>query len=784
MKAICFLILMLIAPFSGAQSSAPDERILWQLLHAGRLRLLTQAIEEYRRNHPGWEPPAALLQELRRRRRQQSLKTLGNRIAASIRQQDWSRLIRLARKHPRLFDCRYPGRLQALALAYAQVGDVAESWRNYHRLLDCPGTEPEPVLRQALWHLPPEAFAALLEQARNKLNPATWDRLHYQSQRRWLLNLNREETLPALLREAESLANAVIAHRDLDLIRILGWAAYRQKDWRTAKFWFQAGLDLQADEESAYGLALIHRRLGDVRNLLALAKRFAGDSDRIRHLAGDYLLAQAWEAYRKGDFQRSQRLAGWALPWLKRAEDAQYLMGWLALKTGKPQVAIARFTELHQAHPRRKRYAEALVQAYLQSGVDPAPLAGDPSLEPIIRRYRARLHYARKQFLLARRFDADIFPQLEHIDTPAGDTGTFYRWKSGAKGLDRLEILMVPFFSATYTHGDQRIGLSLGRIDLSSGKLRDVGRLAANADQAARLRTDPPIHALQAAWLELTYRREGRLNPYFTFGFTPINDLIAPRPTFRLGVQDDWGQLHWKTELYSQPVRLSLLSYTGWKVLGKKWGRVLRSGLQSHGNLMVGERWSVYQFFDVAFLDGKRTKDNWAIHYTIAPSYNLPLSGFDAFTLGPYFDLQHYGNNQNHFRLGHGGYFSPQGFYAGGVQLNLRTGEGKAFLFEGRLALGVQHFREEAAPWFPIGCPYASCDGRYPSNRATNFAPDLRLRLVWQAHPLLQLGGGVYARKTGDFKELGTGVFLRLFFEPRRGVFSSDLPAYLFAAIE
>ncbi|HEB77178.1 MAG TPA: hypothetical protein ENI90_01445, partial [Methylothermaceae bacterium] len=256
------------------------------------------------------------------------------------------------------------------------------------------------------------------------------------------------------------------------------------------------------------------------------------------------------------------------------------------------------------------------------------------------------------------------------------------------------------------------------------------------------------------------------------------------RPTFRLGLQNHWRKLDWNVELYSQPVRLSILSYTGWKVLGKKWGRVLRSGFQTRNLFDLNDDWSVYQFFDVAFLDGKRTKDNWAIHYTVAPSYNLHLAGFDFFSVGPYFDFQHYGNNQNHFRLGHGGYFSPQRFYAGGVQLNLRTEEGKAFLFEGRLALGVQHFYEASAPWFPIGCPYASCGGRHDSNRATNFAPDLRMRIVGQVHPLVQLGAGVYARKTGDFKEVGAGIFLRLFFEPRKGVFSSDLPTYLFGAIE
>ncbi len=199
----------------------------------------------------------------------------------------------------------------------------------------------------------------------------------------------------------------------------------------------------------------------------------------------------------------------------------------------------------------------------------------------------------------------------------------------------------------------------------------------------------------------------------------------------------------------------------------------------------VGGNWGVFQQLDVAFLDGRRTKDNWTVHYSLAPTWSLEATGFDRFGTGPYFDFQHYGNNQNHFRLGHGGYFSPQRFYAAGWRLDLRTREGRPFLFEGRLALGIQHFHERAEPWFPIGCPYDTCKaGKYPRNRDTKAAPDLRLRMVGQIHPHLQIGGGVYARMTGDYKELGAGLFLRFVFEPRRAVFSSDLPDLLFAAIE
>ncbi|BCX82849.1 cellulose synthase operon protein C [Methylomarinovum caldicuralii] len=785
MKRWITLIVIMLPLSLPAQPSAPDERILWQLFQAHKLETLARVIKEWRHNYPSWQPPPQLLQEMGRLRQRQVWQRRHRRIAAAVKKQDWPGLLQLARRYPSLFSCRHPGHLETLALAYGKAGELQRSLDSYRRLLACPSVQPEDLLQRALWQLPPPVFGQLLHDARGKLNTATWKNLHYQNQRRRLLQLHHDKNQSRLLSETKEIAETIVARRDLDLIRLLGWAAYRQQDWQAAAFWFEQGLKLAPrEEELAYGLSLTYRQLGDNKRLLELASRFGRESARIRHLTGDHLLLQAWQAYQNGDYSRSRHLVQHALPWLQQSDEARYLLGWIEMKTGNPQAALQYFQPLYQDHPDRADYAEAMIQAYLDSGLEPAHLRRSPVLDRIIRRRKAELYYARKRFLLARQTDPGAVPQLENIDSPGLETSALYRFKSGDKGLDRLEILMVPLFSGKYVHGSQRFGLSLGRIDLASGELNNVSRLAANATQAQQLQNDPPIHALQAAWLELSYRREGGFNPYLTLGHTPINDLITPRPTLRLGLQDHWRKLNWNVELYSQPVRLSLLSYTGWKALGKKWGRVLRSGIQTRNILNLGEHWSVYQNFDVAFLDGRRTKDNWAIQYTIAPGYNIRLAGFDYLTLGPYFDFQHYGNNQNHFRLGHGGYFSPQRFYGEGLQLNLQTQEGRRFLIEGRMALGIQHFYEATAPWFPIGCPFARCDGRYPSSRTTRFAPDLRVRMVGQVNPLVQLGGGVYARKSGDFREVGVGLFIRLLFEPRRAVFSSDLPALLFGAIE
>lgn len=578
MRTIWSLILVSVFPLAWGQSDLPDERVLWQLLNADRLPLLRQAIEEYRRRHPGWEPPAALVEELRRRQHRQHAKSPEDRIAAAIRRQDWPRLIRLARRHPPLFDCHHPGRLQALALAlaYGNTGDVEAAFRLYRRLLGCSGVDAEAVLEQAFWQLPTMRFEALLEHARERLSVAARQRLRYRLQRRRLIDHHRRREFVAFERLAERMAADIEAHRELDLVRLIAWTAHDRKNWQSAVRWFEMGLALAPEDESlAYGLALAYRQLRRDQDLLRLAERFP-QSARIRQLAGGYLLGEAWQAYHRNDFDDAGRLARQALALLGRQADVEHLLGWIALKTGRFEEARRRFERLQRSHPDDRRYAEALVLAYRHSGVDLRRLLESPSplVRSIARERLAQRHYHQKRFLSAYHLDPPRFPPLSNIDAPSIGTAALYRIRSGTGGLDRLETLIVPTFAGTYVTGNQRFTLTLGRVGLSSGKLNPtaVSRLTADPVLQNRLRENPPAHAVNGAWIEFSYQGEGPGRPFFSAGLTPVNHRIAPRPTFRLGFQDQDDATHaaWRIESYSQPVRQSLLSYTGrWAGIGE-----------------------------------------------------------------------------------------------------------------------------------------------------------------------------------------------------------------------
>lgn len=816
-----WLLCLLLAAWSGTAlaGSQPDERVLWQLFHAGKIALLQQAIRDYQRQYPGWTPSEDLLHALEpplnggQSGSNRSM-IVQERIGETIRRQDWSGLIRLARTYPAFFTCKRHGHLQVLALAYARSGKMAQAGRHYRRLLGCSGVPVRAVLKEAFWALPMTEFCGLLASARAALPAAVYADFDYLSRRKLLWDAYRQDDREQFGILAGDLAGQAQQRKDLELLKLVAWYWYDKQQWQRAANWFRLGLDLAPDDaDLLQGLLTVSIKLQQDQQVVSLAQEYGNRWPQLREEAGGYLLGRAWTFYRQGHFSESREDAQLASAWLADKESAQFLLAWLDLEDENYSRARQQFGELFRKHPENRQYAQALVSSYLRSGDDLDRLArsypGNQTLARALIPEFSEQSYYRKQFLRAWSQDTQAFPQLENIDSPSLAASGLFRFKSGDSGLGRLHTFIAPLLEGEYPAGVQQFGMRLGFQMLRSGRLGESGIDALQAgdrqfnsdeqqvleEEARQLRANPPTHRVNAALLEFSYRREGPFNPYASIGLTPVGGPLSPRPTFRLGLGDWLGgrnspvKLRWNVEGYSQPVRQSLLSYTGWEVLGERWGRVLKSGAAYTGLLQWGRsRWSLYHSLDIAFLDGHRTRNNWMAGLTLAPGYDFHLKGFDYFSLGPYFNYLHYDNNQNHYRLGHGGYFSPQEFYAAGLQLSLLTREGRKFIVEGRLGLGVQTFREARAPWYPQGCGtqqvLCAANPVYTGNRTTDFAPSGRVRFVWQVHPYLQLAGGVYGQSTSGYNEFGAGLSLRWLFASRPAVFSSDLPGYMFGILQ
>ncbi|MCX8050019.1 MAG: hypothetical protein N3A55_10250, partial [Methylohalobius sp.] len=578
MKSLAWL-LILVTVWSiplYAESKRPDERILWQLFHARKYRLLKQALTEYQKQYPNWQPPAELMRWLSASRRPTHAPWQAV-LKATLRRSDYPQLRQLAKRYPQAFGCHSGDALLAVAAAYAHVKDEEAAFAWYQKALRCFDLPARDVLDHALWQLTPQVFARLLDSARTRLTASTYEEFVYQNTKRRILSTLQHPQ--AYLRLDPTFLDQAVAHRDVDAILAIAWALQQREDFAQARAWFEAGLKLAPKHEGlASGLLHSLIRLRQDQAVLDAGERYP----KLRQIAGGYLLMRAWEYYRQGNYTLSQRLVEPAAQWLSGAEEANYLLGWLAFQRRDYVQAKQIFEALFLAHPERKDYAHALVTTWLQSGADLDHLAErfpQAVIQTELAPYRARRAYERKQFLRAYLTDPQSFAELGRLTAPDWGMGGMARFKSGQAGLDRLTIAHAPWYGGNYTLGTHRFGLHLSRVELHSSQLRSAGirrfqgsktlnraQRTALEQEVSALRRRPPPNSIEAAWLELSYRLEGKLNPYFQLGLTPIGGQFSPQPTARLGISD-WldssaWKLYWHVETYRQPVRQSLLSYT------------------------------------------------------------------------------------------------------------------------------------------------------------------------------------------------------------------------------
>lgn len=294
--------------------------------------------------------------------------------------------------------------------------------------------------------------------------------------------------------------------------------------------------------------------------------------------------------------------------------------------------------------------------------------------------------------------------------------------------------------------------------------------------------------------IDFSYRKDGWFSPFVNLGSTPIGGVIAPALTFDVGFvqQTDYG--HWRLEGYSQPIRQSILSYTGVRdpyrgtlaaspnnaFPDREWGRVLSTGFKASVFYRFNETWNMSATVDYAWVKGKNVADNSMVSVSTGFGRNFDFKGFDYFTVGPSFNYQHFDKNLSHFTLGHGGYFSPEHYFNIGAGVNFLTEEARAYVVKGRVTAGFQSISEDASPWFPLLDPGR---GQYASAHKSGEALDIELKGVWLVAPTIQLGGGAAVRKTSGFEDYTGGLFIRYFFESRKASFSTDIPGTLFSSM-
>jgi tetratricopeptide (TPR) repeat protein len=763
----------------------PDETGLWQLLRQQRYTLLRRQIVHLQQTVPSWHPPPQLLTLLQEGEAQQASQH-------AIQQQDWSAVLTLARRYPQHFTCQHIDHLWALADAYHAQGEEEAVLSVYERII--PGCENSAhrlaTLQKAIERLSADAVETLVlreaQVAKDPEGQARFADVRYQFSVGRLLAATDAKAFAEAITIGEALRQDISHKRDVRIATLLGWTSFQAERFASASDWFAQALTWDVTlEDAAYGLALSHFRQQDWQGAEGIARQWQDTSPRLQDLLGDILFARAGKRYQAQAYSESLALAQESERYRPNRRETRLLTAWTYYALERPEQAAEEFAALYRMQPDEES-ARGVFSSYARaqdwSSLEALTRNVPGPLSSLWRAHLGQRLYDRRLFLSAVRTTPEQFPQLRHIDSPGLITAMVLREKSGRKGLGKLDLEKLPLVEGTLVHnGVHRLSLRFERVALSSGHLAPNAPIGSFPRTPTGYSVRPTTRLSGGLEPYLSYSREGWLAVYAEVGLTPGNGEVASKPIWKVGFVKQYEAGNWSLAAFSQPVRDSLLSYTGIvdPYSGKHWGRVRRTGLRFSLYAGLNERWGLFGQASGAELRGEKVEVNHYVGVSGSIARTFVPTGFAYMAVGPRFAFDHYRKDLSQFTLGQGGYFSPSQLFQVGLGANFLTAEARRFVLSGDLSAGFQTHQQSSSPFFPHnpdGRRYAAS-----TNRGLVFSTELKTVLRLSDH--WYIGAGFAARKTADYDDKSFMVSLHFLFEPHAAVVSTDIPTYLFQTI-
>jgi len=565
--------------------------------------------------------------------------------------------------------------------------------------------------------------------------------------------------------------------RDAKLATQIGWAYYNRNEFSSAGIWFNQALEWNSQSgDAAYGLALSKFREGDLSSAEAIANYRAGSYPKMKTLQGDIYSRRGTEAYESGNYSESLEYFNKASKSRALSRNERIIVAWDLFYTKQYEASAEHFEKLYRASQdeitAQGLYASlSKLQNYEKLDKLSNQLGGP--LKTVYLTYDARRYYEANMFIAsADTGGARIYPALENINTPSVAGGLRFHTKSGSTGEGQLQSVAVPIQAQVFPANKFILSGYLSYLNLNSGDLPD-GAQFGNVPE-----TFTPYsynaNTSEDLW-EFAIRLEYQdwISWYITLGSTPLNGPLQSWPVGNAGLiwRDNRGYI--QGELYSKSIKESMTSWVGSvdPYTGQKWGRVTETG----ANLSIfrglpGDN-TIFLKGGIGTINGTNVENNTHIYGTAALSHVWRPAGYEYFTLGVAVSGEAFDNNQNHFTYGNGGYFSPEYLLQGILQAQFLTEEGKNFIAAGSAGAGVQNNRQAASPFFPL-----DPDGReFDAQESTTPIGLVQLQGAYLIDPNWMIGGSFSYAVTADYNEGSANLWLRYFFEKRKGLFRTDL---------
>ncbi|GAB6065484.1 hypothetical protein JCM9492_05760 [Aquifex pyrophilus] len=510
-----------------------------------------------------------------------------------------------------------------------------------------------------------------------------------------------------------------------EAMELEAWALLNLEDYDGALKLFKEIVKYKETPSIYYALALAYAKKGDKNEAEKYLKLAEKEADRLLM----YKIAQLYYA-------------------LGEKEDALRVLN--KLKKGYAKVQKEDMFEL----------AEEIEEVETEEELKELPFIGEESSKEKKENFKKKIRKeVRKEnssysYVLMEKLKGEVKSGLRF--------GLFSSFKSGEKGAGAL-------FSHRFTLEVFRLKESeIKAYDLATGLdfyYLDSGKPEGNTWANVGLGEEDDSYKSSvygvSPYVRIYYIHYKGISGEIYLSTTPIGFVLSPELVynFRLGYKKNY------IEIYKEPIKESLLSFSGNEVNGLKWGRVTKEGISLRLELQS-------KFFGISLknkysyrIKGENTIENKAFELTLLPYVQLHnttemFEGYEHFIVGPMLFYQAFDKNTNFYTFGHGGYFSPQRFLLVGIFGDIRKKFSKDTV--GRLSgtIGFLSFEEEPTRNFPFSDDSTYYNGK--SEKTLGYS--LRAYLIHLFDRKLSITGFVAFDNSKDYSVIGAGGFITYYF--------------------
>jgi tetratricopeptide (TPR) repeat protein len=205
---------------------------------------------------------------------------------------------------------------------------------------------------------------------------------------------------------------------------------------------------------------------------------------------------------------------------------------------------------------------------------------------------------------------------------------------------------------------------------------------------------------------------------------------------------------------------------------GDEWGGVTANGVR--GELSYDDqKFGAYGYSSAYKLLGHNVDSNNRFELGSGVYWYLRNAPDSTLTLGVSGSALTYTDNQDFYTYGHGGYFSPQKFFALGVPVTWAQRTDR-FTYRVKGSLGVQYIGQDSADIFP---GHSSLEADAKTAGLSGYGSDSKVGIGYSFNAAGEyrfgsnffLGGNVGVDNASDYKQYAGSVYLRYTFEDMTG---------------